>query len=102
MNDVAFLVPDNMVAPTTPVVITPSPAVQQRPYDSIQSLTPQTLVNPVPDVTQAFMDAQEEEVQAMVEGGIVCRVNQMVSDNPIVAALVLVGVWLVFKPRRGR
>jgi len=66
------------------------------PAERGQPLTPQTLTQPLPDITQAFVDIEREQSQP----SLFCSINRFVGDNPLIAILGLGLTFLVFR-RRG-
>jgi hypothetical protein len=80
----------NIVAPTVAVPNPPQPAPPA-------TLTVENVVQPLPSIAQADLP-----VAVSTDNSCWCQLNQFISDNPIIAALILVGFGLAVIPRGSR
>lgn len=80
-------------APMVQYIPVESPAIAQRPTDSVQPLTTQTLTQPIPDITQAFVNITDEETTP----SLWCQLNNAIASSPLCAAAALVGLFLVLR-----
>jgi hypothetical protein len=82
----------NVVASTPQIPNPPQPAVAP------VMLTPQSIVQPMPNITQANAPVP----LPVSDGSCWCQLNQWIDQNPILAGLILVGFGLAVLPRGGR
>lgn len=80
-------------------IIASTPAVPNPPQPSPPAaLTVQNIVQPLPSIAQADLPV----AASVPDNSCWCQINQFLSDNPVIAALILVGFGMAVVPRRTR
>ena len=81
-------------------VVLPTPQAPNPPQPVVPPvmLTPQSIVQPMPNITQPNTPVP----LPVPDTSCWCNLNQWIEDNPILAGLVLVGFGLAVLPRGGR
>lgn len=74
----------------------PAVAVAAKSIGFPSKLTPQNLVRPIPDITEALRSIPVAEATGW------CGLNQSIADNPLIAVGILAGAFLLISKRRGR